>query len=230
MRGARLAAIMAVASLPFIGSAASAAVCPTADSSIYTAGGFSCNVDGVIFSNMSIITHVGPNSTLSPITVSPFIGIGEFGLQLNYFAFANGPGAFVDIAWSYTATAAAGLLLHDALLSYVGQVTGDGTAGVSETLSNNVVLSLNGSGTVERTFTPIGALTVLKDEFNFVPGGICDLTTGRPCAGTSTSSILVNAFSVTQVPIPGAAGLFLTGLGMMGVLGWRRKRSTQTLA
>jgi hypothetical protein len=35
---------------------------------------------------------------------------------------------------------------------------------------------------------------------------------------------------VTQVPLPGAAGLFLTGLGMMGVLGWRRKRSAQALA
>jgi len=72
---------------------------------------------------------------------------------------------------------------------------------------------------------------VLKDQIDFVPPAQSSVATrGTVCTGSSTTSALTNAFSVTAVPIPGAAGLFLTGLGMMGVLGWRRKRSAQALA
>jgi hypothetical protein len=231
MRSARLAALIGIASLPFIGASvpANAATCVVGSVASYTTAGFSCDVGGVVsFSNISVSTLTAGAGTVTLGNFSPFIGGGEFGLSLNYIATAFGPGDQADVAWTYTVTALNGYTIHDAFLALAGNTTGDGVARVSEILSNGVTLSLNSPGSTTAEFAPIGVLGVLKDQIDFVPPATA--CGDRVCAGSSTTSILTNAFSVTQVPIPGAAGLFLTGLGMMGVLGWRRKRSAQTLA
>jgi hypothetical protein len=198
----------------------------------YTAAGFSCDVGGVVsFSNISVSTTVAGFGSVTLGNFTPFFGPGEFGLSLNYIAIAFGPGDRADVAWQYTVSGINGYTIHDAFLALAGNTTGDGVARVSEILSNGVTLSLNSPGSTTATFAPIGVLGVLKDQIDFVPPAqSCVETRGTVCTGSSTTSILTNAFSVTQVPIPGAAGLFLTGLGMMGVLGWRRKRSAQALA
>jgi hypothetical protein len=45
------------------------------------------------------------------------------------------------------------------------------------------------------------------------------------CAGDSGTS-----GTWSETPLPAALPLFATGLGALGLLGWRRRRSTQTLA
>ena len=52
---------------------------------------------------------------------------------------------------------------------------------------------------------------------------------GNPCyhnclIGTAASADLVVTPFASEVPIPGALPLFATGLGALGLLGWRRKR------
>jgi hypothetical protein len=38
------------------------------------------------------------------------------------------------------------------------------------------------------------------------------------------------SFSISEVPIPAALPLFATGLGALGLLGWRRKRKAALAA
>jgi hypothetical protein len=69
----------------------------------------------------------------------------------------------------------------------------------------------------------------LDYEFNsFQPGctSICDLLVGPPgyVAGFNISSE-----SLTATPLPAALPLFATGLGAIGLLGWRRKRKAAAL-
>jgi hypothetical protein len=54
---------------------------------------------------------------------------------------------------------------------------------------------------------------VLKDQFTF-----------SGASGFATTSILTNAFSVSAVPIPGAALLMGSALGLAGFGAWRRRR------
>lgn len=236
MRCARLAALMGVASLPFIVGApapATAATCVVGSVATYTAAGFSCDVGGVVsFSNISVTTVTAGFGSVTLGNFQPFNLVpGEFGLTLNYIATAFGPGDAADVLWSYTVAGINGFTIRDAYLALAGNTVGDGVAKVSEVLSNGVTLRLDQPGSTTAEFAPIGVLGVLKDQIDFVPPSqSCVAERGTVCTGSSTTSALTNAFSVTAVPIPGAAGLFLTGLGMMGVLGWRRKRSAQALA
>ena len=232
MRFARFAALAAVAGVSFVGyeSPASAAACVAGSVATYTAPGFSCNVEGVTFSNISVtptLTGATASVTLNGFTV--FDSGGEFGLNLIYTASATAPGDKADIAWTMNVS---GNLLHDALLILAGNTTGDGQIGVNEQLVGTnppVSLSLNGAGQTSATFAPVASLFVIKDDFALLPG-TCPGRDASTCTGFATSSVLTNAYSLTNVPIPGAVGLFATGLGMMGLLGWRRKRNTKAFA
>ena len=42
--------------------------------------------------------------------------------------------------------------------------------------------------------------------------------------------LLTSVSTLGAVPLPGALPLFATGLGLMGLLGWRRKRKAQAAA
>jgi hypothetical protein len=47
-------------------------------------------------------------------------------------------------------------------------------------------------------------------------------------SGAATSSLTVQFRSDVETPLPAALPLFATGLGTLGLLGWRRKRKGQT--
>ena len=54
-------------------------------------------------------------------------------------------------------------------------------------------------------------------------------------SGTATVGILSGGFETSVatsgvVPLPAALPLFATGLGALGLLGWRRKRKARTVA
>jgi len=198
-----------------VGGQALAAPCVSAPVATYTAGGFSCSVDGFTFSNIVVNTTVsnGGSVTLGNFTpVNPLPN--EFGLLLNYTALAPAANSTADITWSYNVTGSPSI--SDAFLALAGNTTGSGQAQVSEILSNGITLSLNAPGSIVREFDPVASLFVMKDQIDFVGAA----------GGTSTTSALTNAFSS---PVPGPlAGAGLPGLvsacGGLAFLARRRKR------
>ncbi len=207
--------VAALIATPLMGLPAWGAACVSAPVATYTAAGFSCNVDGLLFSNFFVNVTTSGGGSVVLGNFSPFSFDNEFGLSLNYSALAAVAGATADIAWQYNVQGIDGLLINDAFLALAGITGGAGVAGVSEILSNGVTLSLSGPGSTTATFAPISSLGVLKDQINFV----------GPAGGFSATSILTNAFS----PIPGPiAGAGLPGLvaacGGLIALARRRRR------
>jgi hypothetical protein len=209
-----LGAAAVLTAIPLMGSSAWAAPCVSDTVGAYTAGGFSCNVDGFTFSNIVVHTTVsnGGSVTLGNFTpVNPLPG--EFGLLLNYTATAPNANSTADVLWSYNVAGVPGI--GDAFLALAGNTTGSGQAQVSEILSNGVTLSLNAPGVTTATFTPVSSLFVMKDQADFVGA------TG----GTSTTSALTNAFSV-PAPLMGAGvpGLIAACGGLLGLARRRRRQ------
>jgi len=106
LKRASLYGAAALSILPILaGGQALAAPCVSAPVATYTAGGFSCNVDGFTFSNIVVNTTVsnGGSVTLGNFTpVNPLPG--EFGLLLNYTALAPAANSTADITWTYNVT------------------------------------------------------------------------------------------------------------------------------
>jgi hypothetical protein len=207
----------AVIATPFIGLPAWGAACVNAPVGTYTAPGFSCNVDGLLFSNLVVNVTTGNGGSVTLGNFSPFSFDNEFGLVLNYTALAPVANATADITWDYNVSAIPPLLISDAFLSLAGNTTGSGAAQVSESLSNGVILSLIAPGSTTATFTPIGSLFVLKDQVDFV----------GPAGGTSTTSAVTNAFSPVPGPLAGAGlpGMIAACSGLLALVRRRRQRN-----
>ena len=119
---------VALITMPLAGLPAWGAACPTALTPVttFTTAGFSCNVDGVTFSNFSISPAFDNANTF----VQSFTSGNENGLLLNYPAAGT-----VDVLWSFMAT---GTFIGDAFASLTGTVIGTGgSATLAETLLNN---------------------------------------------------------------------------------------------
>ena len=212
---AALAAGPLVGMSPLLGgSSALAAACATGAVSVYEAAGFSCSVGPVTFSNIAVTIPAG---IVALGDFSPFTSGGENGLTLSYSAntgnLINSP---ADVQWAYSVSGTPSL--EDAFASFAGTTTGRGTASLSETLLNNGThLSLTGPGSTTAMFAPVGTpLAVLTNQNDF-----------SDTAGSASSNLLQNAFSVTPpaVPEPSTWAMGLIGFGLLGLLGYRKTRS-----
>jgi len=209
----------AVIAMPLMSSQAWSAACVSAPVATYTTANFSCNVDGVTFSNFTVTsTGLVTLGNFSPFTLG-----NEFGLTLNYSSTASGTNLSSDVGWTYSVSGAPSLLA-DAFAQLTGLVTGTGTATLSEQLLNlqgqtigSIVLTApNTSQTI--TFTPTQSLFVLKDQQNF-----------SGTNGSSFTSQMTNAFSLVPAPIAGA-GLPSLLAACGGLLAFARRRRRQQIA
>jgi hypothetical protein len=89
--------------------------------------------------------------------------------------------------------------------------TGGGAGGVA-TLTGSFVSDLDPGGNL---LVPIGATLVSE---------------GSPFTFNNTNITASAVSDVDAVPLPGALPLFATGLGALGLLGWRRKKKVQAAA
>jgi hypothetical protein len=172
---------------------------------------------GFTFSSTSV--PPGSEVTAASINVTAFTNATETGFSFGgagLFAPAN---TKVDVSISYTVTAPAGELLTDAFLNTTGgSFGGTGSYSVSETLVNPLTntqigrvlegSSPTGSATDFMTFAGVQSIFVTKDIF--LNGG----------SAGETLSVVTQAFSSQTVPEP--AGLALLGIGMTGLLAFRR--------
>jgi hypothetical protein len=214
---AALAAGTLLGMSPFLGaSSALAAACATASVGVYEAAGFSCNVGPVTFSDITVDSTTNGSGVVVLSDFSPFTtvvdGVTEFGLDLS-FASDTGttPGSLADVALTFDVSGAPGLT--GAFAVFAGTATGTGTDDLSEVLSNGASLTLNAPGANSATFSPIGSLSVVKDQSDFAGSG-----------GSADSSIIGNAFSVTAVPEASTWAMMLLGFAGLGFAGWRAQQ------
>jgi hypothetical protein len=218
---ASLAAAPILGMSPILGaSSALAAACATASVSVYEAAGFSCNVGPVTFSDINVVPTASGSGVVTLSDFSPFTtvvdGVTEFGLELFYSSdTGTTPGSTADVGWSYNVSGVPNLT--DAFATFAGTVTGTGVDTLSEVLSNGASLSLSAPGSTTATFSPIGALSVIKDQSDFA-GGL----------GSADSSILGNAFSVVAAPEPSTWAMMLMGFAGLSFAGYRRAREPRT--
>jgi hypothetical protein len=173
----------------------------------------------VLFSNIQVNPLFDNGGVVTLGNFTPVNDGHNFGLAMNFISEAFVPNSHSDIAWTYNVSALPGFLLSDVFLELAGTATGTGSIRVSEVLSNNVTLELLQAGTTSAIFsTPVAALLVLKNQFNRAGAN-----------GTAETTLLVNAFSVSPVPLPGALALMGTALaGGFGFAGWRKRRNKGT--
>jgi hypothetical protein len=148
--------------------------------------------------------NASPFDTLAVAGASGTFAAGP--ITLNTLAFTAGVNAYVPAGYNYSFSEQ--LSLSD----------GSGT-----TLTIPFTLSINYSDT----------LTIAAgSSFSFLDGGslwqvvVNALTLGPNPGGTMYANLTaqVSDPAVSQAPLPAALPLFATGLGALGLLGWRRKR------
>jgi len=124
--------------------------------------------------------------------------------------------------------------LHDDGAGDFGGAYNNSGSGLSNPGGNILKFSITAAGLLLSDFITNGNGNLFAVDI----GGICTGTgTTSPSCGmgvstgiayADTTDNMINLLSST--PLPAALPLFATGLGAMGLFGWRRKRKTQAVA
>jgi len=118
-----------------------------------------------------------------------------------------------------------GLVPTSGVIAFAEGGVGEGISDILTFAYTNVVLAGFAAGHLEGTFVS-----------DAEPGQLL-LTIGATLVSEATPFVFNNSFITASaqsdagvVPLPGALPLFATGLGALGLLGWRRKRKAQAAA
>ena len=113
---------------------------------------------------------------------------------------------------------------------YVGNTTGGSIFGSTSTVN----VSINGTPTFSDTNSTTNATGLSWELFTQTFTAASATTTlafinGDPATDNSNGldNVVLNDLGPAAVPLPAALPLFATGLGALGLLGWRRKRKAQ---
>ena len=189
--------------------------------------------DGVVFSGNADELKQGFNGT------APSGGAGKFEnnpSSLNgvlYFTYSSTTTSYLNDAAGFTALSFGYSLLNN-LSTYDDTVELFSGLNGTGTLLGSLLLSPNGTAVACAT-SPSTSTSgpSAKDEFctwsaasasNF--GDAQSISFGGT-SSTPLEGIEFDDIQLTSTPLPGAFPLFATGLGALGLLGWRRKRKAQ---
>jgi hypothetical protein len=115
---------------------------------------------------------------------------------------------------------------------YVGNTTGGSIFGSTSTVN----VSINGTPTFSDTNSTTNATGLSWELFThtFIASATTTLAflNGDPANDNSNGldNVVLNDLGPAAVPLPAALPLFATGLGALGLLGWRRKRNATAVA
>jgi hypothetical protein len=190
-----------------------AGTCTTSTFDTYFASGFSCTVGDLEFSNFTsyadTVTGGAGAVTPSSITVTP----------------GGSDATSLDLTLTFTALSASSNQTSTVTFDYV------------VTPLNG--FALPGANTYNWTETYSGTGTTIINSLYTIPGGFpttaslqdfASIEASGGTAGGVTTNTYEDAWYVAATPIPAALPLFASGLGALGLLGWRRKRKAQAAA
>jgi hypothetical protein len=191
----------------------------------------------------------GPQSTSNPCIICATQAQQPAGFGFNNFTSAGNISSFNMFSTTPTATVADGVqgtpytgaqLNAVAPLGFVVAIDVNTTQAAGETLQLFQVIV---NGVVRDSFTGPAPIGNIANNGN----GFGDWTLGLIAPFAATDQVLFHAVwngasdggesffivpfgSVSQIPLPGALPLFLTGLAGLGLLGWRRKSKAAVAA
>lgn len=184
-----------------------AGTCTTTTFDTYFASGFSCTVGDVEFSNFTsyadTVTGGATAALSSSITVTPSgSDLTSLNLTLTFptSSVYAGNGQTSTLSFDYVVTPLSGYTITGSPLYWNWDYTGAGTATTSPTIGSSLP-----------TTSPLS----VYDSVEALGG-----------AGTATLTSYEDSWvlGTSATPVPATLPLFGSGLAVMGLLGWRRKR------
>jgi len=179
-------------------------------------------------------TQAGANTINVTITLLNNNGIVDTGLHAFTFnlvgdptiTFSNFSSPLFDVVGSTTNTVGAGVIHQDGFGDFEYALDYTGGPGGSNPYFGSLSFTISGANL---TLASFAELSKGGDPSAFFSLDIISGTTGRTgavdcCTGRSTP------FEVSTVPLPAALPLFAGGLGVMGVIGWRKRRKVAAAA
>jgi hypothetical protein len=171
---------------------------------------FTVSVPGPSF----VFTNI--NSLLPANTNSQATGVNNSGMVVGFYKTGGNFTAFTDVGGTITSFQATGAVSTQALgVNNLGQIVGDYLT------SGGVMFGFVDIGGIFTTLDPPGATGTTAN-------GINDL--GQIVGFYTDANNDTIGFETAITPLPAALPLFASGLGALGLLGWRRKRKAQAAA
>ena len=165
---------------------------------------FTVSIPGGLFTNINALL---PSNTNSQAT-----GVNNSGTVVGFYQTGGNFTAFTDVGGTITSLQAPGAVSTQALgVNDLGQIVGDYLT------SGGSIFGFVDIGGIFETLDPPGATSSTADGINDL-GQIVGFYTD------ANGNTIGFETQISETPLPATLPLFATGLGTLGLFGWRRKR------